>query len=187
MLLPLHCDLAVCWNRLCVIKVAPGSVKFGFAQTLSACGPLIVEEEKRLKIKKSCAMGSEIADLLGWAARQLSLTDFLQCRFSVNMLRVIWLMCHRKSTDGGQSNLTSHQSVSVVAWHVRNLTLNDSVCIRGHKPKIFASLSVLSVCLISPSYIFLLELGCYWNIDLFQLTGTVNVMNEVSELQTALW
>lgn len=180
MLLPLHCDLAVCWNRLCVIKVAPGTVKFGFAQTLSACGPLIVEEEKRLKIKKSCAMGSEIADLLEWAARQLSLTDFLQCRFSVNMLRVIWLMCHRKSTDG-------HQSVCVVAWHVRNLTLNDSVCIRGHKPKIFASLSVLSVCLISPSYIFLLELGCYWNIDLFQLTGTVNVMNEVSDFQTALW
>lgn len=63
-LLPLHCDLAVCWNRLCLIKVAPGTVKFGFAQTLSACGPLIVEEEKRLKIKKSCAMGSEIADLL---------------------------------------------------------------------------------------------------------------------------
>lgn len=179
-LLPLHCDLAVCWNRLCLIKVAPGTVKFGFAQTLSACGPLIVEEEKRLKIKKSCAMGSEIADLLEWAARQLSLTDFLQCRFSVNMLRVIWLMCHRKSTDG-------HQSVCVVAWHVRNLTLNDSVCIRGHKPKIFASLSVLSVCRISPSYIFLLELWCYWNIDLFQLTGTVNVMNKVSELQTALW
>lgn len=176
MLLPLHCDLAVCWNRLCVIKVAPGTVKFGFAQPLSACGPLIVEEEQRLKIKKSCAMGSEIADLLEWAARQLSLTDFLQCRFSVNMLRVIWLMCHRKSTDG-------HQSVCVVAWHVRNLTLNDSVCIRGHKP----SLSVLSVCLISPSCICLLELGCYWKIDLFQLTGTVNVMNEVSELQTALW
>lgn len=180
MLLPLHCDLAVCWNRLCVIKVAPGTVKFGFVQTLSACRPLIVGEEKRLKIKKSCAMGSEIADLLGWAARQLSLTDFLQCRFSVNMLRVIWLMCHRKSTDGGQSSLTSHQSVCVVAWYVRNLTLNDSVCIPGHKPKIFASLSVLSVCLISPSYIFLLELGCYWNIDLFQLTGTVNVMNKVN-------